>query len=128
MTGTSDDPEDLASAAPTDRTVELRPEHSDDDAVADDADDEFEATVAPADYWQPRTRLATRLEPSRRQPTLAQSNRQWWIAGLIVVGAIIVAIALWLAALWAQGRDDADVEPESAVEAPVLTLAGSSGW
>ena len=125
MTGTSDDPEDLTSAAPTDLTVELRPEHGDDEAVADD---EFEATVAPADYWQPRTRLATRLEPSRRQPTAARSNRQWWIAALIVVGAVIVAIALWLAALWAQGRDDADVEPESAVEVTAHTVSSRSGW
>ena len=106
----TDEPEDLTAAAPTDLTVELN------------VDDEPVATVDPDDYWQPRTRLATRLEPSRRAPTAAGSNRNWWIAGLIVVGAIIVAIALWLAALWAQGRDDGGDEPEAAATAQTTAM------
>ena len=108
-----EEPEDLTSAAPTDLTVELNT----------DVLDEIQSTVAPENYWRPRTRLSTRLEPSRRTPTTARSNRQWWIAGLIVVGAIIVAVALWLAALWAQGREDSpDSETDEAAASLVIEV------
>lgn len=116
----TEEPEDLTSAAPTDLTVELRPDLEDAGAASID---EIESTVAPENYWRPRTRLSTRLEPSRRTPTTARSNRQWWIAGLIVVGAIIVAAALWLAALWAQGREDTpDSESDDTAAALVVEV------
>lgn len=59
-------------------------------------------------YWKPGVRLSTRVEAPRRAAVPASSRRPWWIAAVIIVGALIIAIALWLAALWAQNRSADD--------------------
>lgn len=62
------------------------------------------------DYWRPGARLDGRVESPRRRLESPGSNRPWWIAGIIVIAALIVAIGLWLTAVWIQSQPD---EPET---------------
>lgn len=75
-------------------------------------------------YWQPDTRLSGRVNAPVRPPRSAES-RAWWIAAIIVFTALLIAVGLWLAALWIQSNDEPDAPDQAGmvtavVEVPVI--------
>lgn len=95
----------------TDVTSELTP-------GTDDANGADRAEAAPSGYWQPGTRLSSRVSTPVATARSVET-RAWWIAGLIIIVALLVAVALWLVALRIQSGDNTPDDDSDQSSGPV---------
>lgn len=108
-----------------DVTSEIAPRSGDASDSSNGGDSVASAEAAPSGYWQPGTRLSSRVSTPVATPRSVET-RAWWIAGLIIIVALLVAVALWLVALRIQSgdndSDDGSGQSSSSVPASIFRM------
>lgn len=81
---------------------------------------------ARSEYWSPGSRLVSRIAttPGVRRSTARSSGLL--LAAAIVVLAVLIAVGLWLVAVWARADDNGD-DSEATAVTPVTLVDASVG-